>query len=128
MGQPTLIGVDTNVLLRHLVQLDPREADQAALFLERQRTRGRRGFIDRVVLAELVWVLGRSYRFEREWIAATIELWLRTDELVVEDADDVARALHLYRDGIDLMDALIGLSNARQGCSATATLTGRRNG
>ncbi len=33
----------------------------------------------------------------------------------------MARALDLYRQGADSADALIGASNARQGCTATAT-------
>ncbi len=66
-------------------------------------------------------MLGSVFRFPRALIGGNLEVLLQTRSILVEDADDVARALDLYRQGADSADALIGASNARQGCTATAT-------
>jgi predicted nucleic-acid-binding protein len=120
-----LIGVDTNVLVRYLVEDDAAQAEEAALFLQTRCSTETPAFVNRIVVAELVWVLGRVYRYPRELIADNLALLLRTRTVLVEDGDDVARALELYRDGADLTDALIGLSNTRRGCTTTVTFDRR---
>ena len=66
-------------------------------------------------------MLERVFRYPRHLIADNLSELLRTASIRVEDADDIAEALRLYRDGVGFTDALIGVSNARQGCSVTAT-------
>jgi len=117
-----LIGVDTNILVRYLVEDDAVQTEMAADFLERRSSPARPAFVNRVVVAEVVWVLERVFRYPRHLIADNLSELLRTASIRVEDVDDVAEALGLYRDGAGFTDALIGVSNARQGCSATATL------
>lgn len=116
-----MIGVDTNILVRYLVNDDPRQADEAARFLEERCSADRPAFVNRIVVAELVWVLASVFRYPRTLIADNLAQLLRTAAITVEDADDVARALQHYRDGSDLTDALIGLTNARRGCELTVT-------
>lgn len=116
-----MIGVDTNILIRYLVQDDDAQAEAAAEFLERRCSPARPAFVNRIVVAETVWVLERAFRYPRHMIADNLAELLRTASIRVEDADDVAEALRLYRDGAGFTDAMIGVSNARQGCSATAT-------
>ena len=55
-----MIGIDTNLLVRHLVQGDPVQGPQATAWLDANCSRARPGHVDRVVLAELVWVLRRA--------------------------------------------------------------------
>lgn len=49
-----MIGIDTNVLVRHLVQGDPRQSGVATQVITTQCTRGDLGFLNRIVLCELV--------------------------------------------------------------------------
>ena len=116
-----MIGVDTNILVRYLVEDDAVQTEMAADFLERRSSPARPAFVNRVVVAEVVWVLERVFRYPRHLIADNLSELLRTASIRVEDVDDVAEALGLYRDGAGFTDALIGVSNARQGCSVTAT-------
>jgi predicted nucleic-acid-binding protein len=74
------------------------------------------------VLAELVWVLGSSYRYTRAQIAAAIETLLTGDDRVVEQSDGVRASLDDYRSGrLAFTDALIGHINRAQGCTTTVT-------
>jgi predicted nucleic-acid-binding protein len=116
-----LIGVDTNILVRFVVADDPVQAEEATRFLEQRCSPERPAFVNRVVVAETVWVLERAYRYRREQVVDVLTGLLATSSIVVEDAADVARAVELYRQGAGFTDALVGVSNARQGCASTAT-------
>ena len=50
-------GLDTNILVRHLVQDDPVQSKKASQFILTTCTREVPGVINRIVLCELVWVL-----------------------------------------------------------------------
>jgi len=77
-------------------------------------------------MAEMVRVLASVFRYPRGVIADNLEQLLSTASILVEDSDEVARALSLYRDGAGFTDVFIGVSNMRQGCTVTATFDRRR--
>ena len=52
-----MIGLDTNVVVRYLVKDDPRQAEKAATFIQKQSRRNDVLFLNHIVLCELVWVL-----------------------------------------------------------------------
>jgi predicted nucleic-acid-binding protein len=58
-----MIGLDTNAVVRYLVQDDPIQSAQAADLIEHQLTEQNPGFLCVVVVAEIAWVLERAYRF-----------------------------------------------------------------
>ena len=93
-----MIAVDTNVLVRYLVNDDVEQADAARALLE-SLTPAHPGFVCREVAVEVVWVLERAYRFTRVEIANVLVELVATDCLVFEAADDIARAAFLYRQG-----------------------------
>ena len=108
-------GIDTNVLVRYLVEDDPEQAQAARALLEGLTT-DRPGFICREVLVELVWVLGRAYRFSRAQIAFVLDQLGSTDGLVVEAGDDVAHAAIRYSiGGADFPDLMILAAAERAG-------------
>lgn len=115
-----MIGLDTNVLVRLATQDDSAQAarvDQLINSLSAQRP----GYVSTVVVAELHWVLKRSYHQPPEVINATIRGLLASDEVVVQDAHLVARALVGSAKGLDFADALIGEHALHAGCRATVT-------
>lgn len=114
-------AVDTNVLLRYLVEDDPAQARSATRFFTRECAVENSCFINRIVLCEAVWVLNRIYRFTRHQIAATLEHLLNTRELLIEDYNEVAGALADFREGVDFADALVARVNRKMGCDYTAT-------
>ncbi len=117
-----MIGLDTNVLVRYLVEDHPGQAAKAAILLETHCTEDEPGFVNRIVLCELVWVLESSYGYGRPTIAATIENLLRTAELEIDATEATWLALAAYRAGnADFSDALVGRLNRSVGCTGTAT-------
>jgi predicted nucleic-acid-binding protein len=121
-----MIGLDTNVLLRSILNDHPVESRQARAFIATHCTAENKGYINRITLCELIWVLGRSYGFTREAIAGVVERLLATEVFVLEDSSIVASALNAYRlGGVDFPDLLIAEINRNAGCSATATFDRR---
>jgi predicted nucleic-acid-binding protein len=117
-----VIGIDTNVVVRFLVQDDEVQSPLATRFMSRL-SRERPGFISAVVLAEIVWVLSRAYKASREDIAKAVEGLLRSAELIVENADASYRALGVYRasKSAEFADALIAQTAALAGAKETVT-------
>ena len=116
-----MIGLDTNVLVRHLTQDEPEQAARASSLIERQCSVEEPGYINRVVICEVVWVLERAYRYERRLIASCLEMLLRTADLRIENEKAAWTALARYQDGYDFADALIAETNAMAGVNVTAT-------
>jgi predicted nucleic-acid-binding protein len=108
-------ALDTNVLVRFLVQDDPVQAQVATEIMDGLRDDAP-GFVGREVLVELVWVLSRAYGFARADIATAIDGLLSATELVVEASDDVGAAVERYRnDGFDFADLMIAAAARRAG-------------
>jgi predicted nucleic-acid-binding protein len=121
-----MIGLDTNVILRHLLQDDPIQSPRATAILERELTANEPGFISVVAMVEAVWVLERAYRFSGSEIAAAIERLLQTGVLVVENSREVFVAMVALKLGRgSFADALIGALGARAGCAHTVTFDRR---
>src|SRR4051812_37519679 len=116
-----MIGIDTNVLVRYVVQDDAKQAAVANHFIESTLSDDEPGWIAAIVLCELVWVLEGVYGYARAPIAATLERLFEVDRLRVETPSLAWRALDAYRTGSDFADALIGLGNEHAGCDYTAT-------
>lgn len=115
-----MIGIDTNVLVRYLLQDDPAQGRKATRFIE-QCTADEPGGISQIVLCELVWVLTRGYRYTRSQIALALEKILHTPQFEIEAHDEAWAAFLDYRSGDDFADALIGRVNRRLGCTHTVT-------
>ncbi len=116
-----MTGLDTNVLVRYLMQDDPAQSAVANRLLE-SLTLEAPGFVPLVAIVELVWVLGTAYAYGREPVADAIDGLLRTRGLVVEGAELVWRALRVFRASkADFADCLIERSAAAAGCERTVT-------
>jgi predicted nucleic-acid-binding protein len=104
-----LIGLDTNVVVRYLVQDDRSQSAAATRLMERVLSAERPGLITAVTLCEIVRVLAECYDADRGRIASVIEGLLASRQLVVEEADIVWNALGDWRtSSADFSDALIG--------------------
>lgn len=117
-----MIGLDTNVLLRYLVQDDPAQSFRATEIIERRLTRRDPGFVSLVSILEIVWVLGTLYKRSRLEIADHVEMILAADTLEVQNEQEVYEAVVALRNGTGTFeDALIGGLGVWRGCSATLT-------
>lgn len=116
-----MIALDTNVLVRFLVQDDPEQARIANTVFD-QLTDVTPGFVSREVLVELVWVLERAYGYLRTDIATALDGLLSALELVIEAADDVGQAVERYRnEGFGFADLMIASAAKRVGASELVT-------
>ena len=117
-----MIGLDTNIIVRLFVDDDPKQVQSARNLVASRCTAESPGFIDRVALCELVWVLASAHNYGRAVVADVVEAIVASRDLRLEDDDLVRRALQDYRaSNVDFADILIGYVNLARGCAATAT-------
>jgi predicted nucleic-acid-binding protein len=117
-----MIGLDTNVILRYLLQDDPKQTRQANLIVDRQLSERTPGFISLVTVLELVWVLRSLLKQSPTQIASHLENLLAADSLEVQNEQQVFDAAFALKRGTgDFEDALLGALNAWAGCSHTLT-------
>ncbi len=118
-----MIGIDTNVIVRYIVQDDPKQARAATKLIEKSCSSDNPGYINHIVLCEIVWVLKRNYKLDKASICQVIEQIMRTDRIVIEDTQLVWRALETFKETkADFADCLLGQMNLQAGCQYTATL------
>jgi len=89
-----MISVDTNVLLRYLLQDDEIQSNKAnKLFSGRDSI-----LITDIVLAETAWTLrGKKYKFTKEELLTAVDGLFRESSIRFEDGQSVWRALHGLR-------------------------------
>lgn len=116
-----MVGLDTNVLVRYIMQDDPKQAAKATKLIEGLTVQSP-GFVSLVSVVELVWVLTSAYGLERSQIVQTLDVILRSKQLIVGQAEHVVRALRAYGLGkADFADCLIERTAAAAGCAQTMT-------
>ena len=110
-----------NVLLRFLLRDDAVQSARANQLIRDQCTEEKPGFINAIVLAELVWVLARGLKTPKSRIIELLEMLLSARQLRLAEPEACERALDDYRSGGDFADALIGHMNQQRGASPTFT-------
>lgn len=114
-------GLDTNVLLRPLVQDEPLQTDLVETLFQETEEAGERLFVSGIVLCETCWAL-RGYGYSRPEIAGAIEKLLSIPLFEIQDRELVRRAVLQYRQGrADFADYLIGWLNRQAGCEDTVS-------
>jgi predicted nucleic-acid-binding protein len=120
-----MIGVDTNVLVRFLVEDDKVQSAAAAALIERAIADDEPLFVADIVLCEVVWVVRYSYKVPRGEIARTLRQLLHARHLSFGSPDLLARALAAFSSGKgDFADYLIREQATAAGCEAVATFDG----
>ena len=117
-----MIGIDTNVLVRYLVQDDPEQSAQSTLLIEQECNLSSPGYLSNIVLCELVWVLTGAYKYDKNLVIEVMEQILVTAEFLVENENVVRKAINDYKIGsADFSDYLIVNNNQQSGCTKTYT-------
>lgn len=117
-----MLGIDTNVLVRYLVQDDDAQFEKARRLIKREVVAGRKVFVNQLVLMETEWVLRSRYVIPKVQIIEAISGLLDSAEIQFEDEPTIEEALFIWKDSAaDFADCLIGAKNRRLGCRATAT-------
>lgn len=119
-----MIGLDSNVVLRYLVQDDPQQSSAATRLIE-SRDDHNLGFITVVAAVEVSWLLTRAYGVDRATLAEVFDRLLSSREIVLQHGESVRTALDCLRDGGDFADAVIADLGRRAGCGQTVTFDRR---
>jgi predicted nucleic-acid-binding protein len=91
---PTL---DTNVLVRYLVEDDAAQLAAARRLISRCVSEGLTLFVPVTVVLELEWVLRKSYGFEKEDVLHALSSLFSAAELSIESERSLEVALQLFR-------------------------------
>ena len=117
-----MIALDTNVLVRFLVEDDTEQSRQAKAMIQRAIAGNSPCFVSEVVVCEVVWVLGTSYQVGREEIARVLRQLLRARHLTFPKGERLSRALSAFEPGRgDFTDYLIRETAREAGCESVAT-------
>lgn len=102
-----MAGLDTNVLVRWLVDDDARQSAAVAAWLTKVRSRAETLLVPTTAIPELEWVLRSRYGFDKPTVTKAFNALLETQEIEFENEALVEQALHLYREGAaDFADCL----------------------
>jgi predicted nucleic-acid-binding protein len=124
-----VIGLDTNVLIRHIVQDDEEQSRIATHLLESRCSVDEPGIVSLVVLCEMVWVLDRGYGYDRKTIAQVLRSLLSAEDLRIERSELAWVALKYYASGkADFADFVIALCHQELGAATTCTFDRRASG
>lgn len=116
-----MTGLDTNVIVRYLVQDDPEQSTAASRLFD-TFTVDAPGFVAAIAVVELVWVLQSCYDAGQDDIERAIEALLRSRELVVERAELIWQSLRVFaKSSADFADCLIERCGYAAGCDRTMT-------
>lgn len=119
-------GIDTNVLVRYIVQDDAKQGKEAIHFIEKECSDKSPIFINGIVLCELVWVLESAYDYPRDNIALVIEQILKTRQFYIHEPEILWQSVYGYKNnGADFADNYIGHLNKHHGCENTVTFDKR---
>lgn len=116
-----MIGLDTNVLVRYIMQDDPKQSPRANRLME-SLSAEEPGYVTVVSIIELYWVLTSCYALTGQQVKEALDVLLRSKEIVVDQAEQVMRALRVFDVGAaDFADCLIERIAAAAGCTQTMT-------
>lgn len=115
-------GIDTNVLVRYIVQDDLEQSRIASHFLEKECTINSPAFINGIVLCELVWVLESAYEYSHNEIVTVLECILKVRQFHLHEPDVLWSSLQGYAQGSAYFaDHYIMQLNHHYDCTSTVT-------
>lgn len=117
-----MIALDTNVLVRGLVEDDPAQVALAVGLIRRGIANGETFFVSDIVVCETIWVLSTSYNIDRMRIASLLRNLFRANHLEFRARGELFRALNAFDNGKgDFSDYLIREHARSAGAERVAT-------
>ena len=93
-----MLGLDTNVLIRYLIEDDRRQYEKARRLIHREAGKGEPVLVSLLVLLEIEWVLRSRYGLSKVEILAAFSALLEAADLAFEDETSVEYALYSWKD------------------------------
>ena len=97
-----MIAIDTNILVRYLINDDEKQAELAIDLLKKQP----QIWLSKTVLLETEWVLRGVYKLQPNAILRGFSHILGLPNIVLEQEQQLIQTLMFYREGMDFADAL----------------------
>ena len=117
-----MIGIDTNVLLRLLLDDDAAQVPRARREAARAEAAGDALLVNDVVLVETVWTLQSRYGADKRELLVLLHGLLDHAQLTFESRSALDEAVAGFENtNADFPDCLILAKNAAAGCAHTAT-------
>lgn len=115
-------GLDTNIVLRYVLQDDRAQAAAVNKLVEQLGGPAGPGFISLPTILEVAWVLRSRYRMSPSVIATALDRLLSTDVFLIQNERELFAAVAAMRDSLgSFEDALIGALSQWRGCDSTLT-------
>ena len=109
-----MVAIDTNIVVRLLVNDDPEQAGKAAALFKTHEI-----FIPKTVVLETEWVLRAVYQLDQGRVNMALTRLLSLEKVIVEDETALFAALDAHSQGMDFADALHLSSSRRADSFAT---------
>jgi predicted nucleic-acid-binding protein len=117
-----MFALDTNLIVRLLVEDDVAQSGRAAKLVRKAIDRSEQLFVSDIVMCEVVWVLRSGYGFGRTEIADVLQHLLRATHLAFASSGSLKRAAEPYGRGRgDFSDYVIREHARTAGCERVAT-------
>jgi predicted nucleic-acid-binding protein len=102
-----MIALDTNAIVRVLVEDDEKQAQTVQTIITDAEQNGIKILILSEVIIETIWVLESAYQCVRDEIASLIENLISTPAFFLPDSLIIRKAIIQYKNGGDFADLLI---------------------
>lgn len=96
-----MIAIDTNIVVRVIIDDDPRQVAKVRRLLEENDV-----YLLTTVLLEAEWVLRSMYGLDRKPLHEALRAFCSLPNIVLEEGARVKQALELHEEGFDFADAL----------------------
>jgi predicted nucleic-acid-binding protein len=117
-----MLGIDTNVLVRLLVEDHAEQTRRARRLVEAAAEAGEPVVVSLLVLVETEWVLRSRYELGKYDVQNGFRRLLEVPSFRFEGEAAVEEALYLWNESAcGFADCLIAAHHRRMGCRATAT-------
>ena len=115
-------GLDTNVLVRYLLNDDKRQSAMARFIIQKAVANGEAVRISLLTILETEWVL-RSYgKRDKATVIEVFQALLEARDVEIELEESLEQALHYYKNSnADFADCLMTSRYQRSGCTAMMT-------
>ncbi len=121
-----MIGLDTNVLARFLLDDDAKQSALARKALQGVITGNQRLMICSAMFLEFEWVLRSRSDLNKPSVVAMLRQLFELHDLVIDDELAVEEALHTYENvNVDFAECLFHATYQRRGCNAMMTFDKR---
>lgn len=100
--------VDTNILLRFLLNDVPKQTEEAKLKFEQAKAGSIKLVVPQIVIFETIFALTKIYGFEKNKVVDVIRVLINSDYLEVESREILYASLDLFRSSkVSFVDCFI---------------------